>query len=228
MVNTFALSALSILACGYIIYDAPICRRWWSRYVGYVLYFRIIVAGLFLVLLLTLLLDMPPLRGFALAHIKLGPEHAPILAFLLAIGLRILAKIFVLYYGKLDPEWLYRLDLKSLSHTEIGQIVYEKIRNKEMIMITLKNNKVYAGWPTEVSDSEYAIWLRLAPRWSGYRDEKYKVCFETDYSKVYGQLAPAQEHMLISVGRIITVQPFDPEVFEGFNPEFTADDMVPR
>ncbi len=228
MTSTLVLSAMSILACGYIIYDAPICRHWWSRYVGYVLYFRIIVTGLFLVLLLTLLLERPPLRGFDLTYTRLGPEHVPILAFVLAISLRILAKIYVWSRGKLNPEWLSAMDLKNLNHKGLDQIIYNKIRSQKMIMVTLQNNKVYTGWPVEAPNNEDDKWLRLVPQWSGYRDKRSRVHVQIDYSKVYGQLLPDSEQMLVSVESIVTVQPFDPEVFEKFNPEPKADDSVSR
>ena len=100
------------------------------------------------------------------------------------------------------------------------------VRSNEMIMVTLKNNKVYTGWPLEAPNYEDSNWLRLVPEWSGYRDKKARVNVETDYSAVFDASSSEQGHMLISVDQIVTVQPFDTETFQKFNPSLTADNII--
>ena len=141
LTNGFVLGSLFLLASGYLIYDAPICRWWWSKSAGYVLYFRIIVTGLSLVFVLTLLLYALPLHRITSLDIELGPEHAPILAFVISIILRFLFAIGVPLYGKHQPLWKHKLDLKILNENGLDQIIYEKIYANEMIMVTLENNK---------------------------------------------------------------------------------------
>ncbi len=221
LANGFALTTLSILACGYIIYGAPICRYWWRKPIGYALYFHIIVVGLALVLPLTILLYTLTLSDFTQLNSEyapvLKPEYAPVLAFFLAVVFRILAKISVWLYGKKNLDWWYRLELKNINEKGLAQIVFEKMRNGEMLMVTLENNKVYTGWPIRAPNNEDDKWLRLVPQWSGYRDDQFTINVTTDYSKVYDPTPTEREHMLIPVGKIITVQPFEEKVFDGFN-----------
>ena len=214
------------MASGYIIYDAPICRLWWARSTNYALYFRIIVAGLSLVSVLSLLLYALPFHSFPLLGIELAPEQAPMLAFAIAIILRGIFAIGTRFYGRYKPHWKYQLDLKNLNEKGLDQIVSEKIYANEMIMVTLKNNKVYTGWPLKAPNNEDSNWLRLVPEWSGYRDEKSIINVGTDYSTVFDTSSSEQGHMLISVGQIVTVQPFDTETFQKFNPSLTADDVI--
>ena len=82
------LATLSILASGYIIYDAPILRLWLPKSEGYVLYFRIITTGLILVILSAVLLHPFTPNDFPILDFTLTPEHAPIVAFVVALGLR--------------------------------------------------------------------------------------------------------------------------------------------
>ncbi len=216
LTNGFVLGTLSILACGYIIYDAPICRLWWFRSAGYVLYFRIIVTGLSLVLALTVLLYAPAFRGLTLFDVEIVPEHAPVLAFTIALAFRSFFAIGTRLCG--ERRCKYKLGLKNLNENGLAQIVYERIHARKMIMVTLENNKVYAGWPLEAPNNEERKWLRLVPEWSGYRDKQARINVETDYSSVFNMSPSERDHMLISADKIVTVQPFDVEVFQRFNP----------
>ena len=173
------------MASGYIIHDAPICRLWWSKSTGYVLYLRIIVAGLSLVSALSLLLYALPFHNFPLLGVNLAPEQAPMLAFAIAVILRIFFAIGTQLYSWHKPPWKYQLDWKNLNEKGLDQIVYEKIYANEMIMVTLENNKVYIGWPLAAPNHEDSNWLRLVPEWSGYRDEKSIINVETNYSTVF-------------------------------------------
>ena len=227
LANGFVLSTLSILASGYIVYDAPSCRLLLRRATGYSLYFRTIVTGLTIALTLILLSyiisrEIPVsdlklrLEEIPVFDLKLRLEYIPILTLPAAFVLRIIAKIIViLFFGKSNPDRKYKLDLKNLN--ELSQIVYEKVYREEMIMVTLKNNKVYAGWPVEALNNEDSRWLRLVPQWSGYRDEQANINVETDYSTVLDRSSSKQNQMLISVDKLVTIQPFDPEIYKEFN-----------
>ena len=205
------------MACGYIIYDAPICRLWLSKSTGYVLYFRIIVTGLSLVLALTVLLYAPAFHGLTLFDVEIVPEHAPVLAFTIALAFRSFFAIGTRLCG--ERRCKYKLGLKNLNENGLAQIVYERIHARKMIMVTLENNKVYAGWPLEAPNNEERKWLRLVPQWSGYRDKKSTITVQTDYSKVFNISPSNQNRMLIPVEKIVTVQPFAPEIFHKFNPK---------
>ena len=208
------LAALSILASGYIIHSAPICRFWLPLSTGYVLYFRIISTGLVLVFFLVALLYTAATYGVPFPT----PEYAAILAFPIALVGRGLAGAWVWFYGKKKPEWKYSLNLKRLNEKGLDQFIYERISTNKMIMVTLENKKVYAGWPIEAPNKEENQWLRLVPHWSGYRDEEAMIKVQINYSKVFGMSPSEQNHMLIPVEKIVTVQPFDAAVFDEFNP----------
>lgn len=185
---------------------------------GYALYFRIIVAGLTVALSLTVLSYTLISWNIPAFDLMLQPEYAHTLAFPVALAFWLCAKIVVLVLEKYSPARKYKLDLANLN--ELSQIVYKKVYRNEMIMVTMENRKVYTGWPVEALNNEDNRWLRLVPQWSGYRDGKFMINITTDYSTVYGDTPPSeQDHTLLSVERIVTIQPFDPDIYEEFNPE---------
>ena len=220
--GSFLLGTLSVLASGYIIYDAPILRLWLSKSAGYVLYFRIITTGLILVILSAVLLHPFTPNDVPILDFTLTPEHAPIVAFVVALGLRGLAEFGTSIYGKRQPKWKEKLNRKRLDEKGLDQFIYDRINNEEMIMVTLENKKVYIGWPLEAPNNEDNKWLRLTPYWSGYRDEESNVTVQVDYSTVFGTPPPDDRNrMLIPVEKIVTAQPFDDEIFKKFNPHLS-------
>ncbi len=210
LANNFVLGVLFILASGYVVYDAPICRWFWSKYAGYILYFRIITAGLILLLLLY------PLVGL----FDLEPEYALFLTLPAALLFRLLAKAAVWADCKCRPERGHELKLKKLDERGFEQFVYERVRDKRMILITLDNKKVYAGWPLEIPNNEDKKWLRFVPQWSGYRDKESMINIQIDYSKVFDASPVDRDYMLIPVDKIVTMHPFEVKTFLEFNPEF--------
>lgn len=216
----FVLATLSVLASGYLIYDVPLLRWWLPKSTGYVLYFRILTTGLLLTFFLAALLYPAMLHNVSVLGLQLNPEFSPVMAFPVAVCIWGLATLGASIGRKYKPKWGKELDLKTLNGKELDQFIYEKISNGQMIMVTLENQKVYTGWPLEAPNNEENKWLRLLPQWSGYRDEKSTITVQVDYSKVIGNLPPdEQNRMLIPVGKITTVQPFDVEIFQKFNPE---------
>lgn len=219
LTNGFVLETLFLLASGYIIYDAPICRFWWSGSAGYVLYFRIIVTGLSLVIPVTAVLYVLAPWEIWFFNLKISHEHAPILTFLVALALRCLAKIGTLVYGGINPDWKYKLELNNINKNGLNILVCERVYEEKMIMVTLENQKVYVGWPINYSSNEDEKWLGIVPQWSGYRDNKTNINLEINYSKILGYEPSKQNRMLISVEKVVTVQPFDEETFIAFNPD---------
>ena len=214
--NGLVLGVLSLLASGYIVYDAPIFRWFWpGRHAGYVLYFRIIAVGLVLLFVLYALfiIDFSFLR-FSF----LKPENAPLLTLPFSFCLRALASAIVYCGRKLNSEWGYKLKLKEFSERGLDQFIFEKIVRREMVLITLESKKVYVGWPLEVPDNESNNWLRFAPLWSGFRDEDSSISIQIDYSTVLDEQRLQTNRMLVQVEKIVTVQPFELQVFEQFNP----------
>lgn len=218
LTNGFVLGTLFLLASGYIIYDAPVCRFWLSRAAGYILYFRIIVTGLLLIIPVTAVLYVFSPWEIKYFDLAISHEHAPILTFLIAVALRILVARIVRIYGKINPDWKYKLELKNLNQNGLNKLIYERVYAGKMIQVTLENRKVYVGWPINYSSNEDEKWLGIVPtmEWSA------NISFEKNYSKVSGDKPSEQDNMLISVNKIVSVQPFDPENFAKFNSEPTA------
>ena len=220
MISSFGsglvLGVLSLLASGYIVYDAPICRWFWPRSTGYVLYFRTITAGLIL-LFLSYWLLIVAFRLFP-DYSLLQPEKALLWTLPLSCFLRILGTATVYLGNKCSQEWRNKLKLEELAGNEFGQFILEKIVRRETVLITLESKKVYVGWPLEVPDNESNNWLRFAPLWSGFRDEDSTISIQIDYSKVLNEKRLQNNRMLIQVEKIVTVQPFELQVFQKFNP----------
>ena len=220
MISSFGsglvLGVLSLLASGYIVYDAPICRWFWPRSTGYVLYFRTITAGLILLFLSYWLL----IFAFRLFpdYSLLQPEKALLWTLPLSCFLRILGTATVYLGNKCSQEWRNKLKLEELAGNEFGQFILEKIVRRETVLITLESKKVYVGWPLEVPDNESNNWLRFAPLWSGFRDEDSTISIQIDYSKVLNEKRLQNNPMLIQVEKIVTMQPFELQVFQKFNP----------
>ena len=216
--NSFVLGVLSVLASGYIVYESPIrCWFWPGRHTGYVLYFRIITAGLLMLFVsyALFIIALPSLRD-----LSLEPEDVLLVTFPLALVLYALAVAVVYCSSYVDSQWAEELKDRELSGKGLERFVWGKISRREMILITLDSKKVYAGWPLEIPDDETKQWLRFAPEWSGYRDDKSAtIHIETDYSEVFNQSQLEKNHMLVQVEKIVTLQPFDIDAFQQFNLE---------
>ena len=186
-------------------------------YAGYILYFRIITMGLFFLFLLYFLYVLLEKFTPFIEVWRITSKHALLLTFPIALFLRILSDALTLLACKFVPEWNDILQLKMLDERGLEDFIYEKIRDREMVMITLKNGKVYVGWPLETPINENAKWLRLVPQFSGHRNAQFEISFQVDYSKVFGNKPSDENRMLIPLEKIVTAQPFDFEVFEKFN-----------
>jgi len=213
------LGVLAVLASGHIVYDAPLCRWFLSgKHTGYVLYFRIITVGLVLLVLPLALITTTEWFPAFLRVLRLQHEHALFLTLPLALCLRALAWALVYCGGKLSAAWREELKRKELDGKGFERFILEKINRREMILITLDNRKVYAGWPLEIPDNEDKKWLRFAPQWSGFRDDSSAISIKVDYAKVFDPAELKGNYMLIQADNIVTLQPFDGQIFEQFNP----------
>lgn len=72
-----------------------------------------------------------------------------------------------------------------------------------LVAVTLKNDKVYIGWPVKVppileGETQY---IRLLPAMSGYRTaEKHTLELTTDYTNVYEQFSPEIDRAMFRPG----------------------------
>lgn len=221
-VNGSILAVLSIVASGYLIYDMPLLRLWWSKSAGYILYFRTLVVGL----ILTLLIAFPPVlncidallsNSGSFPNLTLNFASAPFAAFIVALIIRAGIDPIVWVVKKANPNCEKKLNLAMLAEKELGRLIYEKLSNDEMVMVTLKSNKVYTGWPVRALGRDEIKWLQLVPQWSGYRDENGNVTVQVDYSKVIPNTQrDDRNRMLIPVDKVVTIHSFNENLFAKF------------
>ena len=247
MQDSFTLvGTLSILVSGYIVYGGRSFRLLIPRRTGYILYFHIATLGLLLFFVSHILIRYECLQYPAtrFLNLSLGNEHAPFLAVFIAFFVVIVSGVLAVgtrqipgKLGRAMGSWRRRLVLKSLHERRFRYFICEKMMDRKMIMATLESGKVYAGFPVHFPyhDNEDNEWLDFIPLLSGYRNEKFEIAFNINYYKVHSNLfdklllqdpAATDEdihiskmRILIPVERIVTVQPFDPRVFQQFNPK---------
>ncbi len=95
--------------------------------------------------------------------------------------------------------------------------------SQQLLMITLRNGKVYVGIATELNEPDGQSYIRILPFYSGYRTEKQDVKLVTDYLSVYDN-AGGEDSMenintetVICEEDIITTTFYDQEVFNRFS-----------
>ena len=145
LANDFVVGTLSILASGYLLHDARIFRPLLPMYSGYILYFRIITVGLFFLFLLYFLYVLLEKFTPFIEVWGITSQNALLLTFPLALVIRILHEALMWLACKVVPKWDNILKLKILAERGFDKFIYEKIRDREMVMITLESGKVYVG-----------------------------------------------------------------------------------
>ena len=62
---------------------------------------------------------------------------------------------------------------------------------QQLLMITLRNGKVYVGIATGLNEPGGQPYIRILPFYSGYRTERHDVKLITDYLSVYESVQEA-------------------------------------
>lgn len=139
--------------------------------------------------------------------------------------------------------WWYSSDIPLITKAidnqgnDIERLVASAFLSSDLLCVTLKNSKVYVGYPSVMPDpSLVTTYISLLPVISGYRDESHKLIFTTEYLNVFKQLQDegnaADEEtetteddldisevefvVTISVSEIVTVNKFDFDVYDKF------------
>ena len=96
---------------------------------------------------------------------------------------------------------------------------------KELIQITLKNDKFYVGWVSTLPIPQHSNYIRFSPAFSGYRHKETKRLNFTDaYIEAYdtyiknGSITDLTTltHLVIKMDDIITANRFSIETYEKF------------
>jgi hypothetical protein len=151
------------------------------------------------------------------------PLNAPnagtmILSFFLGIGLAELLNI------KLDRTYWLVYAIKEIG-SELEQLLEFSANNKELIQISLKNEKVYVGWVTTLPIPQHSSYIRFSPAVSGYRDKETKrITFTDSYIEAYDRYIKngsvtdltTLTHLVIKMDEILTANRFNIDTYENF------------
>lgn len=78
--------------------------------------------------------------------------------------------------------WYRQILNGALESNHFEQLTMRALDTSLPMMVTMKTGKVYVGWALDIPNpAEERKTFRLLPILSGYRDERHKVCFTTDY-----------------------------------------------
>lgn len=109
---------------------------------------------------------------------------------------------------------------------ELELLIERSVDIGSFIHFTLKNDKVYVGFITELPIPSKSTHVRIIPVLSGYRDEEKQIIFNTEYLEVYAQyvrdgritdIEDLNSDIIIVIDEILTANLFDPEMFDKFN-----------
>jgi len=110
---------------------------------------------------------------------------------------------------------------------DLEKLLLFSVDQRELIQITLKNDKVYVGMCTRIPVPDKTNYIDIIPFFSGFRHPVEKtITFNTDYSGVYAEyikqgLILSVEDLNVSViiktDEIITASRFEYDMYEKFN-----------
>ena len=107
---------------------------------------------------------------------------------------------------------------------ELEQMFKQSAINKQLLQITLKNNKVYVGFAEKIKAPKLSNYLSIVPIMSGYRDSETKeIKLTTDYFDAldyYSENPDKYESFdmdtIVKQDEILTAVVFDPDIYEKF------------
>jgi hypothetical protein len=109
--------------------------------------------------------------------------------------------------------------------SELEQLLESSANSKEMIQITLKNDKCYIGWVSALPIPQHSSYVRFSPAFSGYREKETKRLIFTDsYIDAYDTYIKSGEvtdlttltHLVINLDQVVTANVFSIEAYEKF------------
>lgn len=115
---------------------------------------------------------------------------------------------------------------------ELEQLFKLSFLDKQLIQITLKNNKVYVGFADSILPPKDSNYLKIVPLISGYRKPKTKeIEFTTEYLDAldFYESNPSKYNsfdmdIIVMQNEILTAQAFDLDIFRLFNYPDIPDD----
>ncbi|MEX0906455.1 MAG: hypothetical protein WD604_07890 [Balneolaceae bacterium] len=228
-VNIFLLPLLG----GYIFIKKSTWFRYRTiRYNAQELILSSAVAGLIgvsiaFLIATTISLQLPDFYSWWKSNIHFDFLGTALLAFLLLITSGIIPNRWI------DEEARIKEIIKE-DNDGIELILLRALEDAKLVSITLKSRKVYIGF---ISQNFFNPWtgvksIKVIPVYSGYRVEKnFRIKFTTSYDTVIKYTVEDEEidldindfQMGIPISEIVTVNIFDPRVYEQFAPPEKSD-----
>lgn len=223
------------LVGGYsILIHTILFRDQYNRISPQKLIFESIIAGIFLFFttcIIRMFVSYLPFPLFDLIwnFFQSLPYHTPLLG--TAIFSFIFAIIFTylinrLYNKKIFLKKRFKIINKAIRKygDELENIFLKAFISRELIQVTLKNNKVYVGFVTELYEPKKADYVTIFPIISGYRKPVNKIIkFTTLYREVFKifekeekNLVPKDLKIIIKKDEILTATIFYPEIYDKF------------
>lgn len=222
---------LPLLAGFVLLKDTELSRYELVRHSGHQLYFRVafwgfIVALSSFVLLLLLIKsiefvscngsrqDLRTMTQFlADHHMLLSLSLSPLLGWIIPRPVNFIAD---------EYKWLW----KALEKNELEKLLAIAVMRDSLIMLSLKNEKVYCGYISNTPDPSFGEkrYIDLIPVISGYRDSEHRVVFTTKYDEALNGYSGNLEHLdedslvvVIPIREVVSARMFDAEAYAAFN-----------
>ena len=106
---------------------------------------------------------------------------------------------------------------------ELEQLINGAFVEATLVSFTMKNGKVYVGWPVSLPRPSRGSYLSVLPLFSGYRNDEQDVTFTTEYWDIYHQRREAGEDdmyqgflLVLSTDEVVSASLFDLDIYERF------------
>lgn len=109
---------------------------------------------------------------------------------------------------------------------EFELIASKSFNKRQLVLITLENDKFYIGWVKELPIPSLSNYLRIIPALSGIRDENKRLKFISHYLSAYSEyiekgkltnISDLNTDVIIDNNRIVSISYFDYDIYNRLN-----------
>ena len=111
----------------------------------------------------------------------------------------------------------------KLIGNELEQLINGAFLKAALVSFTMKNGKVYVGWPISLPRPSRGSYLSVLPLFSGYRNDEHDVIFTTEYWDIYQQRQEEGESdmykgflLVLSTNEVVSASLFDLDIYDRF------------
>lgn len=153
------------------------------------------------------------------------------------LGTCFLSYILAIVGTKLRNKYINKTEAIYSAIGEVGNeleiLLSESCKQGGLVMLSLKNDKVYVGWVEVYPEPSACPYIHIIPFLSGYRDEKKEVQMTTTYHQVYydlirtgriKQIKDSGVNLIIQSNEIISAGRFDFDIWESFRSAARVDE----